>query len=215
MIAWHITGSTLRDGRPLLAIGETLRHDGPVAPCKSGLHASVRLVDALGHAPDDACWLHRVEVGGEIVDHGDNVASSERTILESWPLRIEDLRVLAGECAALACWSAGLTGEVHQSAAAATTAYRLGECGPGLLCERWDAVARDPAVARGIWSAATAAMAARGVGDAARDVWSAATAAWSAAMVAWNATTVRAAGAARDACEARAVALLAGEKVAK
>lgn len=39
MRAWHFVGTTLRDGRPVPADGVTLRHDGPLRLCASGLHA--------------------------------------------------------------------------------------------------------------------------------------------------------------------------------
>ena len=79
-LAWHFTdGPRLRDGRPLPAIGETLRHEGEVIACESGLHASARLLDACNYAP--GCLLHRVRLGGTIVDHGDKLVASERTIL--------------------------------------------------------------------------------------------------------------------------------------
>ena len=86
-LAWHFTAdNTLRDGRALPPIGETLRHDGPVVPCESGLHASERLIDALKYAP--GLHLHRVDLGGQIVPHGipvDKLCASERTILWSLP----------------------------------------------------------------------------------------------------------------------------------
>lgn len=59
MIAFHFTGPALRDGRPIPAIGEWLVHDGPVAICNSGLHASRHPRDALEYAPGPL--LHKVE----------------------------------------------------------------------------------------------------------------------------------------------------------
>ena len=50
-LAWHFVGRTLRDGRPVPADGVELRHDGPVVMRVSGLHASVRAIDAA-MAPD-------------------------------------------------------------------------------------------------------------------------------------------------------------------
>jgi len=98
MLAWHFTnGSKLRDGSPLPAIGETLRHDGPLVPCESGLHASVRALDALQYAP--GTFAHRVSLGGEMLPHGgDKWCASERTIL--WSVEAEAvLRRFARLCA--------------------------------------------------------------------------------------------------------------------
>jgi len=57
-IAYHFTnGATLRDGRPVPPIGETLVHDGPIDWCKSGLYASIRPCWALSLAPGN--MLHQ------------------------------------------------------------------------------------------------------------------------------------------------------------
>ena len=47
MKAWHFVGDTLRDGRPVQPDGITLRHDGQLALCESGLHANAHPFDAL------------------------------------------------------------------------------------------------------------------------------------------------------------------------
>ena len=65
VMAWHFTGSTLRDGRPIPAIGEWLIHEGSVAMCACGLHASRKALDALSYAPGSIA--HRVECE-DIVD---------------------------------------------------------------------------------------------------------------------------------------------------
>jgi len=71
MIGYHFTGDILRDGRPIPAVGEWLEHDGPVVPCKSGLHASEHPFDALTYAPGG--MLHLVELDGDLASHGDPV----------------------------------------------------------------------------------------------------------------------------------------------
>lgn len=81
IIAYHFTGDTLRDGRPIPPIGETLTHDGPLKLCVSGLHASIHPFDALFYAPGPL--LHRVRMSGAIVHGDDKLVSSERTILAS------------------------------------------------------------------------------------------------------------------------------------
>ncbi len=96
MKAWHFTdGNRLRDGSPLPAIGETLRHEGELIACESGLHASKRLIDALGHAPGSL--LHRVEVSGA-QRYVDVYVARERTIL--WSVDAEAiLRDFTRRCA--------------------------------------------------------------------------------------------------------------------
>jgi hypothetical protein len=95
--AWHFCGDTLRDGRPIPADGVTLRHDGVIMPCKLGLHASERLIDALQYAPGPL--LCRVRLGGKMVPHGGNkFAAAERTILWRFDAT-EVLRAFGRHCA--------------------------------------------------------------------------------------------------------------------
>ena len=79
---YHFTGDTLRDGRPIPKPGVWLKHDGPVIPCKSGLHASEHPFDALAYAPGNL--LHKVRLRGNITPHGnpvDKYCASERRIV--------------------------------------------------------------------------------------------------------------------------------------
>src|SRR5690606_29452530 len=75
----------LRTGETAPPDGEWLVHDGPVVPCKSGLHGSERAIDALTYAPSKPrIVLCRVEFAGTIIEHGepvDKFAASERRIL--------------------------------------------------------------------------------------------------------------------------------------
>ena len=83
--AWHFTGPTLRDGRPIPESGVWLVHAGPIVPCESGLHGSERLLDALAYAPGD--YLHRTTHRGDITPHGnppDKFVARERRI--DWTL---------------------------------------------------------------------------------------------------------------------------------
>ena len=68
MLGYHFVGETLRDGRPIPPDGEWLIYEGPVAPCKSGLHMSEHPFDALKYAPGSTLCL--VELDGDIVAHG-------------------------------------------------------------------------------------------------------------------------------------------------
>ena len=71
MIGYHFTADTLRDGRPIPPIGEWLVHDGPLVVCKSGLHTSKHVFDALRWAPGPR--LHRVQLLGELQPHGEPI----------------------------------------------------------------------------------------------------------------------------------------------
>jgi hypothetical protein len=68
MLAYHFSTLTLRDGRPWPAIGAWLEHAGPLIPWDKGLHGSEHPFDALTYAP--GLWLHRVELAGEMLPHG-------------------------------------------------------------------------------------------------------------------------------------------------
>lgn len=77
--AWHFVGSTLRDGRPIPRNGSWLRHDGRIAICESGLHASRRPWHALQYAP--GATLCYVECRGDIHEHDDKLVCRERRII--------------------------------------------------------------------------------------------------------------------------------------
>ena len=68
MLGYHFVGETLRDGRPIPPDGEWLIYEGPVVPCKSGLHMSEHPFDALKYAQGATLCL--VELDGDIVAHG-------------------------------------------------------------------------------------------------------------------------------------------------
>ena len=130
--------------------------------CKSGLHASVRLIDALRYAESNVIW--RVKLGGTIVHGKDKCAATERTYLER--IKIEN------ELFEFSRWAALQV--IHLWCAPAIVREFL-ETGNGRL----RAAARDAA-----WAAARAAAR-----DAARDAaWAAARAA--ASDAAWAAQNV-------------------------
>ena len=87
MKAWHFVDKKLRDGREIPADGEILEHDGELRLCESGLHASVKILDALDYAPGTT--ICRVAMGGTIIKSDDKLVASERTIL--WRVDGEDL----------------------------------------------------------------------------------------------------------------------------
>ena len=83
MIGYHFVGAMLRNGEPIPADREWLEHEGPVIPCKSGLHASEHPFDALQFAPGNTLCL--VELEGDLKPHGNPVdkwAGRRRKILK-------------------------------------------------------------------------------------------------------------------------------------
>ncbi len=83
------------DGREII-VGETHRVEGTPEPCRHGLHASRRLIDALSYAPGTTLYL--VELGGQIVESDDKAAATERTYLARFDAR-ELLIRFACDCA--------------------------------------------------------------------------------------------------------------------
>ena len=83
------------DGRKIEA---NITHTVDVEPvlCKSGLHASKRLLDALDYAPGPYIW--RVKLGGKIEHDDDKSVATERSYL--WGFDATDiLRDYARRCA--------------------------------------------------------------------------------------------------------------------
>src|SRR3989304_4578803 len=89
LMAWHFLPADLRlgngDGREV-RVGETLRHDGPLVMCKCGLHASERILDALGYPTGPV--ISRVRCGGEILRDTAKLVCGERTV--EWMLTDTD-----------------------------------------------------------------------------------------------------------------------------
>lgn len=88
MRAYHfcrvVDGAPVQSGGlPALGVGETERVGGPdPVLCRWGLHASVRALDALKHAPGP--WCRIVEIGGTVKVGDDKVVGTERKILASF-----------------------------------------------------------------------------------------------------------------------------------
>src|SRR3972149_3669907 len=89
LMAWHFLPADLRlgngDGREV-RVGETLRHDGPLVLCESGLHASERILDALGYATGPV--ISRVRCGGGVLRDAAKLVCRERTV--EWMLTDTD-----------------------------------------------------------------------------------------------------------------------------
>ena len=198
ILGWHFVGESLRDGRPIPDDGVTLQHGGELALCKSGLHASIRIIDALNYAP--GATICRVRCGGIIVESGDKIVASERTIL--WRVDGDSLlREFARTCAmdAIHLWEAPPI--VRQYLETGDTSLR-------------------PAAQNAAWAAARAAArdAARAAAQAARAAaWDAAqaarAAAWDAARpAAWDAARAAQAAARAQNTRLEAMVIAAHEK---
>ena len=166
MMGYHFTADTLRDGRPIPPIGEWLVHDGPLVVCKSGLHTSKHVFDALRWAPGPR--LHRVQLLGELQPHGepiDKYVGRRRRIIASLDAT-ELLRGYARWCAlrVIDLWDAPpvvreflTTGDERLRYAARAAAWAAEDAA-------WAAAgaAEDAArAARAAWAAEDAARAAR------------------------------------------------------
>jgi len=64
-----------------IRVGETLRVEGEPILCGHGLHASVRLWDALGYAQGKRLALCRVTLGGTVEHDDTKSVANERTVI--------------------------------------------------------------------------------------------------------------------------------------
>ena len=96
MKAWHFCkGERLRDGQTLTK-GKTYEYQGKLELCYSGLHASLKILDALRYAPGNT--ICRVECSGHILESFDKLVCSKRKVL--WYIEGEKiLRKFARLCA--------------------------------------------------------------------------------------------------------------------
>ena len=131
--------------------------------CESGLHASVRLIDALQYATSDVVW--RVQLGGTIVHGNDKCAATERKYIH----RID----IEPELFQFSRWSALQV--IHLWDAPAVVREFLETGNDALRAAAWDAAGDAARAAAG---AAARAAARAAAGDVA---WAAARdAAWAA-----------------------------------
>jgi len=172
---WFSAGKTLPhgDGRRIV-LGRKHEVKGDILPCKNGLHASRRAIDALGYAPGPIVW--KVQLSGTIVAHDtDKCAASERTYIAGGVDVSDTLRKFARLCAL----------DVINLWAAPEIVVRYLKTGDESIRDAARAAAR-----------ATAAAARDAAWDAARDAawdaaWAAADAAWATAGAAWAAQNRR------------------------
>jgi len=100
MLAWHFLpcDGRLQFGCPraLVTPGQTLRRDpAKLSMCNYGLHASMKIIDALQYAPGPI--VCRVRLGGKIIEGDNKVVASRRTVL--WMANADHELML------FACWS--------------------------------------------------------------------------------------------------------------
>lgn len=139
VLAWHFVGDRLRNGDPVPPDGEWLQFGGPLVLCKSGLHASRKLVDALNYAPGNT--ICRVRCEGRIVEEDDKLVCARRKIL--W--RINDADVLW----AFSRWSALQVVELWNAPEVVREYLTSGD--PNLKAKAWAAAVS--AVEAATWAA--------------------------------------------------------------
>ena len=93
--AYHFTnGWQLRDGRKLVA-GHEYRHNDILLMCRSGLHASIHLMDALKYA--NGSVLSLVDCYGTVIYDTDKLVCTRRRVVDSHDVGSE-LRLFACWC---------------------------------------------------------------------------------------------------------------------
>ena len=99
ILAWHFLpadGKT-RYSQETVAVGGTLEATGKLILCTNGLHASRKILDALGYAP--GLIVCRVEISGEVVEGDDKLCGQQRRCLAMGNIRKPVLHALAD------CWA--------------------------------------------------------------------------------------------------------------
>jgi len=196
-LAWHFVRNAdgkllLRDGREVPPLGEWLEHDGPVAICASGLHASYRALDALRYCERERAAACLVEVECVIAEQTDKLVCRRRRVVAVVRDADETLRLFARlqALSVIHMWDAPQvvreyleTGDESLRAAASAAARAAARAAASdVACAAARAAAW--AAARGAWAASDAAASANASANAARttSAWVAArAAAWAAA----------------------------------
>lgn len=79
--AWHFLNKECQlryRTQELVEVGKKYYASGPLAICKNGMHACIRVIDALQYAP--GYTLCYVTCGGDIVQHGNELCSRWRRV---------------------------------------------------------------------------------------------------------------------------------------
>jgi len=198
---WHFLPANCRTrySDELVQVGTTLRYDGRLRLCRTGLHASERAIDALGYAPGPVACAGTL--GRRIVRGDDKVCSESRTVvaMEDVSLILYEFACSEAERAVAARREEGYElPDVVDAAIAARRGWLIGE----VFDSEVAAAARATESATRATESATRATesAVRAVKSAARVAWSAAwgaaeSAAWAAESAAYSAAESAAWGA--------------------
>ena len=93
VLAWHFLSSKwTAHGDFKVEVGKTYKHEGDVEPCTSGLHASVKALDANSFRKGPV--VTRVECSGTVIHHEAKLVCSERKALWGYDAT-EELRAFA------------------------------------------------------------------------------------------------------------------------
>ena len=182
MRAWHILEDTglLRDNTPPPPDGEWLEYEGPIRICRSGLHASARVTDALKFAPGSI--VCRVDMADACGTEPDKLVARRRKII--WRIDAEQVfRKFARLCA---------LDVIHLWDAPSVVLRYLRTGDSSIRDAAWDAAgdaARDAAGDAAKHAAWAAVRATTRDADTDTVVGVARTAAWDAKTAAWDART--------------------------
>ena len=171
--AWHFTADDCRlrygDNR-VVSVGVVVKVDCAPKLCSRGLHASIKLTDALAYAP--GLTLHRVVVRGEVIHGDDKCVGTEREVTWTLPgARMSHLVVRYAQ------WCAKRAREYADAAyadaaarnAADAAAYAAAYDADAAYAAAYDADAAYADAAADAAYADAAAYAARNAADAAAD----------------------------------------------
>ena len=190
ILAWHFLRPDRRlrykDNQPcelgegdLVEEGKTLSYDGELELCRSGMHGSIKVLDALQYVPGYV--VSRVKLWGSVVRSDDKIVASHRTCL--WILDQEDVMH------EFACWCAEQSFEIQRKAGKEPDPRSIAAVEAKRKWLRKEITDTELEAARSAaWSAESAARSAQSAAwsaeSAARSV--AQSAAWSAARSAQN-----------------------------
>ncbi len=172
----------------IIQLGATHEIKKQLAICKTGLHASRKIIDALSYAPGPIIW--KVELSGEIIEEDDKLCASHRAYLSGGLDCTEVMRKFSRLCAldVIENWQAPPVVIEYLKTGAESLRSAAWEAARSAAWDAaWDASGSAPNAA---WHASNASIAARDAsGSAAGSAAGSASnwdAAWDAARAAQN-----------------------------